>query len=74
MYGKGLGINARVSEQIQNHLQGKLTHEITNLLENLIDSNLVPKIELSIKPGGYILSNAVSITVQLYVFIFKILC
>ncbi|KAL4132665.1 hypothetical protein QTP88_009784 [Uroleucon formosanum] len=58
MYGKGLGINAFALEQVQNHLQGKLTFEITNLLENLTDSNLVPKADLSAKPGGYTLSNA----------------
>lgn len=62
MYGKGLGINAFGLEQVQNHLQGKLTFEITNLLENLTDSNLVPKAALSAKPGGYTLSNAVSVT------------
>jgi len=59
MYGKGLGINAYALEQVQNHLQGKLTFEITNLLENLTDSNLVPKAELSAKPGGYTLNNVV---------------
>ncbi|CAH1737969.1 unnamed protein product [Aphis gossypii] len=57
MYGKGLGINSFASEQVQNHLQGKLTIEITSLLENLMDSNLVLKAELSVKPGGYTLSN-----------------
>lgn len=61
MYGKGLGINAFASEQVQNHLQGKLSFEITSLLENLIDSNLVLKTELSVKPGGYTLSNVVSV-------------
>lgn len=63
MYEKGLGINARASEQIQNNLQGKLTFEISSLLENLTDSNLVPKTEMSVKPGGYTLSNVVSITI-----------
>jgi len=63
MYEKGLGINAHASEQIQNLLQGKLTFEISSLLENLTDSNLVLKSETSAKPGGYTLSNIVSITV-----------
>lgn len=61
MYGKGLGINSNASEQVQNHLQGKLNFEITSLLENLTDSNLVLKTELSAKPGGYTLSNVVSV-------------
>lgn len=62
MYEKGLGINARASEQIQNHLKGKITFEISSLLENLTDSNLIPKSELSVKPGGYTLSSVVSST------------
>jgi len=61
MYGKGLGINSYASEKVQNLLQGKLTFEITSLLENLTDSNLVLKTELSTKPGGYTLSNIVSV-------------
>lgn len=68
MYGKGLGINARASEKIQYHLEGKLTFEISSLLENLTDSNLVPKTDLSVKPGGYTLNNVVNIfTFILYV-------
>jgi len=65
MYQKGLGINARSSEQIQNHLQGKLTFEISNLLENLTDSNLVLKTDMTVKPGGYTLSTVVSIIVYI---------
>lgn len=61
MYDRGLGINASGAESIQNHLQGKLTFEISKLLENLTDSNLVPKSNLNVKPGGYILSNVVCI-------------
>lgn len=61
MYEKGLGINARSVEQVQKHLQGKLTFEISSLLENLSDSNLTPKVGLSVKPGGYVFSNVVSI-------------
>jgi len=61
MYGKGLGINSHASEKIQNHLQGKITFEISSLLENLTDSNLIPKTELSVKPGGYILNDVVNI-------------
>lgn len=61
MYGKGLGINARAVEQVQNYLQGKLTFEVSTLLENLSDSNLTPKVGLSVKPGGYTFSNVVSI-------------
>lgn len=61
MYGKGLGINAHTVEQIQNLLQGKLTFELSSLLENLSDSNLTPKVNLSVKPGGYTFSNVVSI-------------
>jgi hypothetical protein len=61
MYGRGLGINACAVEQIQNHLQGKLTFELSSLLENLSDSNLIPKVELSVKPGGYTFSAVVSI-------------
>ncbi|XP_025193243.1 leucine-rich PPR motif-containing protein, mitochondrial [Melanaphis sacchari] len=64
MYGKGLGINAYASEQVQNHLQGKLTFEIISLLENLTDSNLVIKAELSVKPGGYTLSNTDESTLE----------
>lgn len=61
MYEKGLGINARGAEFVQNQLQGKLTFEISNLIENLTDSNLVPTSKLSIKPAGYTLSNVVRI-------------
>lgn len=60
MYEKGLGINAQGAEFVQNQLQGKLTFEISSLLENLTDSNLVPVNALSVKPGGYTLSNVVS--------------
>lgn len=61
MYEKGLGINAQGAEYVQNQLQGKLTFEISSLLENLTDSNLVPTSTLNVKPGGYTLSNVVSI-------------
>lgn len=61
MYEKGLGISVFASEQIQNHLQGKITFEISTLLDNLTDVNLVRKTELSVKSGGYIYSDVVSI-------------
>lgn len=73
MYEKGLGINAQGAEFVQNQLQGKLTFEISSLLENLTDSNLVPTSTLSVKPGGYTLSNVVSIWLLEIIIMYKYL-
>lgn len=61
MYDKGLGINLKAAERLQNNLEGKISFEISNLIENLTDPNLIPKTEINIKPGGYTMSNVVSI-------------
>lgn len=61
MYDKGLGINMKAAERLQKNLEGKLSFETSSLIENLTDSNLIPKTEINIKPGGYTLSNVVSL-------------
>lgn len=62
MYDKGLGINLKSAERIQNNLEEKLSFQISSLIDNLTDSNLIPKTEINIKPGGYTFANVVSIT------------